>query len=375
MKRIVVLGSTGSVGQQTLDVIRAYPDKFKVVGLAARTNQTQLSQQVDEFQPDMVGYSEELAPTPTLLSRKQVSMEEMAAHPDVDLVVIATVSALAGLSMTLAAIKAGKTVAMANQEVMIMAGPLLVETAKQHNASLLPVHGALSAVWQCLRGEPDPVTRVILTASEGPFVSRAPDVVTRAIRQEARAHPSWRMGKKARVDGMTLMTTGMQAILVNSLFGVPYEKIEVILHPEDVVRAMVEFVDGSVKAVLSQPTLHLTLQYALSYPERWHNEDVSLLDLVKVGQLTFRPLEIREYPCLASALAAGRGGGTAPAVLNAANEVAVLAFLSQQIGLNEVPKVISSVLNAHPVVPNPTLEDIIKADAWAREEAPRHTVV
>ena len=376
-----MLGATGSVGQQTLDVVRAFPDRLKVVGLAAHTNHALLYQQIEEFKPSLVSYAMEPVTAPALANKKPVSAEEMASHPDVDVVVIATAGALAGLSVTLAAIKAGKSIAMANQEVMLMAGPLLMETARKHHASLLPAHSALNAVWQCLQGEPGPVKRVILTAQEGPFVPRSSEIGTRAMRQEVHKHPSRRMGRKAGVDAATLMSAGMQAILVSTMLGIPHQQVEVFLHPQGVVRTLVEFIDGSVKAVFSPPTHHLTLQYALSYPERWHSSEAPFLDLAEIGRLTFSPPDLAFYPCLASALTAGWMGGTAPTVLNAANEVAVLAYLDRQIGLTEVPEVIASVLHAHSVedspkrvVSLPSLDDIVQADAWAREEARRQTV-
>ena len=375
MKHIAILGSTGAVGQQALEVVRTFPARFKVVGLAAHTNHRLLAQQVEEFQPELVSYSEEIAPSPSgaLAEKTLVTMEEMAAKPEVDLVVSATVSALVGLPGTLAAIKAGKTVALANKEVMVMAGSLLMEAAKEHGAAIFPVDGALSAIWQCLRGEPGGAKRVSLTVSEGPLAASGPAEATH-LRREAVAHPSWRLGRKGRVDSMTLMNVGMQAIEARWLFDIPYDRIEVVAHPEAVVRAMVEFEDGSVKAVFSQPTLHLPLQYALSYPERWYNEGVPSIDLLKVGRLTFHPVDLDHYPCLAQAFEAGRQGGTATAVLNAADEVAVWAFLTQQIGLNEVPKMITSVLRAHQPTPDPTLKEIFSADAWGRKEAPKHTV-
>ncbi len=375
MKRIAVLGATGSVGLQALEVIRAFPDKFELVGLAAHTNLALLSQLVEEFNPVMVSHAPEPVSAPAMANRKAVSMEDMASHPDVDAVFIGTVGSLAGLPVTLAAIKAGKSIAMANHEVLLMAGPLLMKAARKHHASLLPVHGALSAVWQCLHGEPGPVKRVILTAQEGPTEPRSSEVGTGVMRQEARSHPSWRMGRKAGVDAKTLMSTGMQAILVSTMFGIPQHQVEVILHPEGVVRALIEYVDGSLKAVFSPPTHHLMLQYALSYPERWHSNEVPFLDLAEIGRLTFSSPDLAGYPCLASALTAGKMGGTAPTALNAADEVAVLAYLGGQIGLNKVPEVIASVLHAHSVVRRPSLDDIVQADAWAREEARRQTVV
>lgn len=374
MKRIAVLGATGSVGLQALEVIRAFPDKLKLVGLAAHTNNALFARLVDEFNPMMVSSAPALGSTPAMTSTKAVTMEEMASDPDLDAVVIATAGSLASLPVTLAAIKAGNRIIMANHEVLLMAGPLLMEAARKHNATLLPGHGALNAVWQCLHGEPGPVKRVILTAQESPPAPRFSGVGTGAIRQEADTHPSWRMGRKAGADAMTLMNAGTEAILVSTMFGIPHHQVEVILHPEGVVRALVEYTDGSLKAVFSPPTHHLALQYALSYPERWPSNEVPFLDLAEIGRLTFSSPDPAGYPCLASALTAGKMGGTAPAALNAANEVAVLAYLGGQIGLNHVPEVIASVLHAHSVVLRPSLDDIVQADAWAREEARRQTV-
>ena len=373
MKRIVVLGSTGAVGQQALEVARTFTDQVKIIGLAAHTNHHLLAQQVEEFQPDLVSYAAEMV-TPShgaLADRPVVSMELMAAAAEADVVVVATASAIAGLPSTLAAIDAGKTVVLANKEVMVMAGTLIVEAAKQKGAKLYPVDPALSGVWQCLAGETSPIKRVILTASETPLTAR---FTSMEGRRGAAMHGSSQVGKKARIDALTLMSVGMQAIEAHRLFDVPYEAIEVVLHPQGLIRAMVEFVDGSVKAVLSQPTLFPALQYALSYPDRWANADMPSLDLAKIGHLSFHPADEERYPCLASALSAGRTGGTAPTVLNAANEVAVWGFLTQQIGLAEIPRVVASVVGAHQAMQDPTIDDVYAADAWAREEVPKHTV-
>lgn len=371
MKRIAVLGSTGAVGQQALQVARAFPDQLKIIGLAAHTNLRLLAEQVEEFRPTLVSYSTDVLAQPTgvLAGYPVMRVEEMAAAPDVDVVVVATVSALAGLPSTLAAISTGKTVALANKEVMVMAGGLVMDAARKYNASLYPVDPALSGVWQCLAGERSPVKRVILTALEAPLKARLP-----LTSHTERVNPGSQVGKKASVDALTLMNVGMQAIEAHWLFDVPYDAIEVVLHPQGFIRAMVEYVDGSVKAVLSQPTLFLPLQYALSYPERWNNRELPSLDLAQIGRLSFKPADGDSYPCLASALEAGRLGGTAPTVLNAANEVAVWSFLTQQIGLREIPEIIARVLSAHQPIATPTLEEIYAADAWARGEAPKHIV-
>ncbi|MBI2885946.1 MAG: 1-deoxy-D-xylulose-5-phosphate reductoisomerase [Chloroflexi bacterium] len=367
MRRIAILGSTGLAGQQALEVVRAFPHQLKVAGLAAHTDHPLLAQQVEEFRPDLVCYTGDAAPSTSLGGKRVATMEEMAVHPAVDLVLSATASGGAGLAAALAALLSGKVLALASLKLTTMAGALLTATAGAHNASILPVHGALSAIWQCLRGEPGSVKRVVLTATEE-------DADAQALKEENQTAPlgdsaGRRVGGEARVNDMTMMTLGMQAIAVESFFGIPCEKVEFVIHPAAVVRSLVEFVDGSVKAVLSQPTRHSSLQLALSYPERWSIPEMSSVDLVKVGRLTFHPLDANRYPCLALALEAGKSRGTAPTVLNAANEVAVSAFLSHQIALNEVPQVIGAVLRAHTPVPHPTFRDIVAADAWARNEA------
>ncbi len=375
MKRIVVLGSTGAVGQQALSVARTFPDQIQVIGLAAHTNHRLLAQQVEEFQPQLVSYSRDVLPDPPdiLAARKMMTMEEMATASEADVVVIATVSAPAGLPVTLAAIQAGKTVVLANKEVMVMAGSLIMDAARRQKTALYPVDPALSGIWQALAGEPGSVKRVILTTTGEPMPSRLP-LTLHTARTDSVSQPGSQVGKKARIDALTLMNVGMQAIEANRLFDIPYDAIEVLIHPQGLIRAMVEFADGSVKAILTQPTLFLPLQYALSHPQRWSNEELPPMDLAAVGHLSFHAADGETYPCLASALEAGRRGGTAPTVLNAANEMAVWSFLTQQIGLQEIPKLVNRVLSSHQAIAQPTLEDIYAADDWTRDEVQKHAV-
>ncbi|MBI4499410.1 MAG: 1-deoxy-D-xylulose-5-phosphate reductoisomerase [Chloroflexi bacterium] len=364
MKRLAILGSTGSVGRQTLEVVQRHPDRCRVVGLAAGSNFDLIAQQVAEFQPTRVAFPR---PVP---GAERVSMEELASAPDVDLVVVATVGK-AGLTATLAAIAAGKPIAMANKEIMVMAGSLVMAAARQHGVTVLPVDSALSAVAQCLAGEGQNVEQIILTCTGTPYSWRAPAALRAVSREELLRQTHGIMGRKLSIDSATLMREGMQVIEARWLFDVPFERISVVVHPENAVRALVRFVDGTVKAVISQPSTRLALQYALSYPERWGLPALPPLDLTALGPVSFEPLDEAKYPCFRLATEAGYRGDTYPAVLNAADEMAVLLFLDQQIGFQEIPRVVEAVLNRHQPVHHPTLEDILQADQWARDFTPQ----
>lgn len=373
MKRLVVLGSTGSIGRQTLDVVRAFPDKFKVAGLAAGRNVELLAKQVAEFEPEMVYYIKGVGDESIGADGwRYTPMDEMAAHPGVDSVMIGTVGR-EGLFPTLAAIHAHKNVALANKEVIVMAGNIVTAEAQRNGVEILPVDSEPSAMWQCMRGESQEALRILLTASGGPFRTRSPHEVAAVTQEEALNHPTWRMGRKITIDSATLMNKGMEVIEANWLFGVPIERIEVVIHPQSIIHSMVEFVDGSVKAQLGPPDMRLPIQYSLTYPERWPNPALPRLNPIDIGKLTFEPMKPDRYPCFNLALDAGRKGGTYPAVLAAADEVAVGMFLSYQIGFGEIPKIVESTLSAHKSVQYPSLEDVLDADAWAREFAARQT--
>ena len=367
MKRLAILGSTGSIGQQTLEVVRSFGDRFQVVGLGAGRNLPLLERQIKEFQPKLVSIAE--ADLTQRLRRPEyelLSPDELASHPDVDLVVIA-ISGKAGLSPTLAAIEAGKSIALATKEVLVMAGEIVTAAARRRGARILPIDSEPSAIWQCLRGEERSVARLILTASGGPFRQFSLEQLAQVTPQQALDHPTWKMGKKITIDSATLMNKGFEVIEAQWLFDVPVEKIEVVVHPQSIVHSFVEFVDGSVKAQLSPPDMRLTIQYALFYPERPRSE-LPRLDFSNIGPLTFEAPDLERFPCLRLAVDAGQKGGTYPTVLSAADEVAVELFLKQRIGFLDIATLVEEALEQHQSIPHPSLEEILAADAWAREK-------
>jgi 1-deoxy-D-xylulose-5-phosphate reductoisomerase len=368
---LAVLGSTGSIGRQTLDVVRSLPDRFDVVALAAGSNVTLLEEQAREFRPRLLCVGRE---SDYLMERMHsgaipgqwADMQDMGAHPDVDVVVVSTVGA-AGLAPTLAAIRAGKAVAIANKEVLVMAGQIITAEAKRHAAELRPIDSEHSAVWQCLWGEdPDTVERIVLTASGGPFRDKPLHELGRVTAEEALRHPNWQMGQKITVDSATLLNKGLECIEARWLFDVPLDRIDVLLHRESIVHSLVEFQDGSLKAQLGVPDMRLPIQCALTYPERLPGTSVPRLDLKRIGSLTFGVPDLKQYPCLGLALEAGRKGGTHPAVLAAADEIAVQNFLAGHIGFLDIAHAIDAALNAHHGLAHPVLDEILQADAWSR---------
>ncbi|MEO8457876.1 MAG: 1-deoxy-D-xylulose-5-phosphate reductoisomerase [Chloroflexota bacterium] len=374
LTRVAILGSTGSVGRQTLDVIRSMPGRFNVVALAAGNNVTTLEEQAREFKPRMLfcdresEYIEKRISDGSLTG-KWARMEEMASHRDVDLVVVATVGAT-GLGPSLAAARAGKKIALANKEVLVMAGHIITAEAKRHGAELRPVDSEHSAIWQCLWGEsPESVERLLITASGGALRDVSPEQLERVTAEQALRHPNWQMGKKITVDSATLLNKGLECIEARWLFDVPLERIEVVLHRESIVHSLVEFRDGSVKAQLGVPDMRLPIQCALTYPERVAEANVPRLDLTSIGTLNFGVPNHAQFPCLTLALEAGKRGGTAPAVLAAADEIAVENFLAGYVRFTEIAQVIQNTLDAHEAIGNPSLEQVLAADAWARTYA------
>lgn len=358
MKRIAVLGSTGSIGQQAMEVVRAFPQKLQVVALAARRKSPLFEQQVREFQPELV-----------LVEGQGPSLEEIAGHPDVDLVVVAT-SGKAGLLPVLAAIRSGKVIALANKEALVMAGGIIMGEARRCGVEIRPVDSEHSAIWQCLQGEgTNPIVQIILTASGGPFRGRSPEELGGITAEQALRHPTWNMGRKVTIDSATLMNKGMEVIEAHWLFGVSFDRIKVMIHPGSIIHSMVRFLDGSVKAQLGAPDMRLPIQYALSYPQRWANPRLPELDFAKVDSLDLEPVELERFPCLKLAVEAGTAGDTYPAVLCAADEMAVGLFLSGKIGFLDIPKLIEGILDRHQRVANPSLDEIIDADAWSRSMA------
>ena len=367
MKNIVVLGSTGSIGTQTLDVVRALPDDFRVAGLSAGRNLGLLAEQVAEFKPRMV-WCEERRDSVGGDGASLVPPEEMVTEPDVDLVMVAT-TGRAGLVPTLNALRAGKAVALSNKEVVVMAGELVTRAAAKHGAPLLPVDSEPSAIWQCMRGEDEPVRRLIITASGGPFRTRPLDEIAGVTPTEALAHPTWVMGRKITIDSSTLMNKGFEVIESRWLFDIPFDRIDVVVHPQSVIHSMIECADGSVKAQMGPPDMRLPIQAALAYPARLDNGKLPRYDPLAWPSLTFEPLDPARYPCFATAVAAGRKEQTYPAVLSAADEEAVHYFLDGRIGFGDIHRIVQSVLDRHESFDASTPEAVLEADAWARREA------
>lgn len=365
IKRLAVIGSTGSIGQQVLDIVMNFPDKFMIFGLAGGKNTKLLEDQISQFQPKLV-YSLNKFTVPQ--NSKLSSMEEIATDPEVDMVVIAT-SGKIGLIPTLSAIRSGKKIALANKEVLVMAGQIIMAEAKLKQVQILPIDSEHSAIYQCLCGESGDVARLILTASGGPFCHHSPERLTSVTVDEALDHPTWKMGKKVTIDSATLMNKGLEAIEASWLFSIPFNKIEIIIHPQSIIHSFVEFIDGSIKAQLSMPDMHFAIQYALTYPERLANDRLPHIDLAQLNSLTFERINYSMFPCLQLALDAGKKGGTYPTALCAADEIAVEFFLQQHIHFSQIAEIIDKTISLHQSTNNPTLDEILAADKWARETA------
>ena len=367
MKKLVVLGSTGSIGQQTLDIARAFPSIFQVVGLAAGTNVDLLQAQVREFQPEMV-YCASSKDLELPHHAQWAPMEEMSTRDDVDLVMAATIGT-AGLLPTFRALECGKRVALANKEVIVMAGELLKAAEARYGGAILPVDSEPSAIWQCMQGEPSALRRIIITASGGPFRTADPADLEGVTPEQALKHPTWQMGRKITVDSATLINKAFEVIESRWLFDLPFEKIEVVVHPQSVVHSMIELADNSVKAQMGPPDMRLPIQYSMFHPDRMPNDLIPRLDIANPYSLTFQPLELDRYPCFSLALDAGKRGGTYPAALSAADEIAVGLFLERKIGYMDIGRVINRVLEDHEVSSEPDLEELVEVDQWARARA------
>jgi len=365
VKKLAILGSTGSIGRQTLDIVRSQKDKLKVVALAAGGNLIELEKQVKEFKPSLV-YHLEPENRLNVNGCRYAPMEEISSHPEIDIVVAAT-SGKAGLGAILSAIQAGKIIALSNKEPLVMAGAIITEKLKKSRAALFPVDSEHSAIWQCLQGEKVPAAKLLLTASGGPFRGYSAEQLEAVTVEQALQHPSWKMGEKVTIDSATLMNKGLEVIEAHWLFGMPYEKIDILLHPQSVVHSMVEFADGSIKAQLGYPDMRLPIQYALSYPVRFSSPDLPHLDWSERINLLFEKPDLELYPCLRLAIQAGKQGGTYPAVLCGADETAVCLFLEKRIKFNEIAVVVERTLSLHKNTENPGLEEILAAEQWARE--------
>ena len=366
MRRIVILGSTGSIGRQTLDIVRAFRNEFEVVGLAAGNNTALLMEQVAEFNPRYMWCTSPPSSLPPGISL--MPMDEMAGLPEVDQVMVALMGAV-GLEPTMCALRAGKQVALSNKEPIVMAGQTLKAAEAKHGAVILPVDSEPSAIWQCLQGEDNHIRRLLITASGGPF-RRTPLAELESVTPEqALRHPTWRMGDKITIDSATLMNKGFEVIESHWLFSVPWDDIAVVVHPQSTIHSMVEFDDGSVKAQMGPPSMRLPIQYALFHPLRLPNEDIPRLDIGVAWSLDFEPLQKDRYPCFDLAIAAGREGGTAPAALSAADEVAVESFLQGRIGFTDIYRVVEKVLGENQKHQDADLEAVVDVDRWASARA------
>ncbi len=362
MKKLVVLGSTGSIGRQTLDVVRAFPEEFEVLGLAGGNNLELLREQVREFSPKHI-YC--LDPSEALPDGATFTpMEEMVCLEEVDIVMMATMGSV-GLVPTLAALKQGKLVALSNKEPIVMAGPLIKDYEARYGGTVLPVDSEPSAIWQCLQGEDNRVRRLMITASGGPFRSTPLEELEDVTPERALQHPTWRMGQKITIDSATLMNKAFEVIESHWLFNVPWDRIEVVVHPQSTIHSMVEFEDGSVKAQLGPPDMRLPIQYALFYPKRLFNEMIPKLDTGVSHSLTFQPMEPERYPCFNLALGAAQREGTYPTVVSAADEVAVAAFLQGKIGFTDIYRVLDQVISEHEPLPGNDAAEFLEADRWA----------
>lgn len=379
-KKIVILGSTGSIGDSALKVVRSFQGEFKVVGLTTDRNHEKLWDQVQTYRPKVVGIVNEKAHRNFAERWKDggadaglrihsglESLEKVATVQGADMVLSGVVGA-AGLRALLAALKMGRTVALANKESLIMAGEIVTQTARKNGAVLLPVDSEHSAMFQCIQGQNgNGIHKIILTASGGPFYQYGDDLSGVSV-EKALAHPNWKMGKKITIDSATLMNKGLEAIEAHYLFNVPLEKIQIVIHKQSIIHSAVEFEDGSILAQLSHPDMCLPIQYALTYPER-KPCPIPRLDFAQMKRLDFETPSFSRFPCLELALSAGKSGGTSPAVLSAANEVAVHAFLDRRIRFTDIPKVVEKVLSKHARIAQPGLNEILESDRWARQAA------
>ena len=376
MKNISLLGSTGSIGKQTLEVAAANPDKMKIRVLAAHTSDTVLEEQIRAFEPDFAVLSDKEAAArlkaryhgKTEILAGEEGLLAAATYSEVD-TVLASMVGYAGLRPTMAAINCGKNIALANKETLVAAGSLVMEAVAKNDVSLTPVDSEHSAIFQALQGgKEDEVKRLLITASGGPFRGKKRSELESVTLAQCLNHPNWSMGKKITVDSSTLANKGLEVIEAHWLFNMPYEKIDVVVHPQSIIHSLVEFCDGSVIAQLGEPDMRLPIQYALSYPCRYHKA-FDQLDLIKAGTLTFEAPDMEAFPSLRIAIDCGKAGGTLPCVFNAANEEAVYAFLDNKIKYLDIPYITEKVASLHKNIAAPCIEDIERADAEARAAA------
>jgi 1-deoxy-D-xylulose-5-phosphate reductoisomerase len=377
MKTLAILGSTGSIGVNALEIAARYPDKFRVAALAGGKNCPKMEEQIRRFRPDLASVQDEesarqlrrnLSSLPTRILSGSDGLTAVATHPQAQMVVAALVGSV-GLLPTLAAVRAGKHIAIANKETLVMAGEIVVKEIQAHGVTLLPIDSEHSAIFQALAGQRrEEVKRILLTASGGPFLNTSLEGLKRVTPGEALKHPQWRMGKKVTIDSASLMNKGLEVIEARWLFGIPGSKIEVLIHPQSIIHSMIEYIDGSVIAQMALPDMRGPIAYALSYPERLDLPGPSL-NLFQAGPLSFSPVDRDRFPALGLAYQALEAGGTLPAVLNAANEVAVEAFLEGRLEFLQIPRLIQETMGRHRRIHPVSLEDILNAHSWAGQEA------
>ncbi len=373
-KKIAILGSTGSIGLNTCEVIRRLQDKFEIVGLAARANIKTIVEQAREFHPGIVALADEQKASALKSELNGIStavtglegIKRVAAFAEADMVVSSIVGA-AGLIPTIEAIKSGKNIALANKEVLVMAGEIVMRLARENGVKIIPIDSEHSALFQCLEGEkPENVRRIILTASGGPFLNKRIDELDEATPAQALKHPKWDMGNKVTIDSATMMNKGFEVIEAKWFFGIDTSHIEVIIHPQSIIHSMVEFVDGVVMAQLNEPDMKIPIQFALTYPNRIARKSKPF-DFSANSQLTFHKPDMKRFPCIDLAYKAAEIGGTMPAVLSAANEVAVDKFLKRHILFTDIPKWIHNAMQTHKVIKNPRIGEILSTDAEIRK--------
>ena len=379
-KKIVLLGSTGSIGRQVLDVVENFPDSFEIVALAAGSNTDLLAEQINKHRPKYVSVSsqekglilkEKFGRSIEILTGT-AGLVHLAKLCGIDLVIV-SVSGIVGLEPTLAALNAGTPVALANKEAIVAGGPLILDTAYKKGVPLIPIDSEHSAIFQCLELEnKEAVDKIILTASGGPFLTYSREQMEKVTPEMALKHPKWQMGAKITIDSAGLINKGLEVIEAHWLFQVPYEKIEVVIHPQSIVHSMVQYGDGSILAQLGRPDMRIPIQYALTYPERWYNK-FPCLDFTEIRELTVLRPDYQRFPGLALAYQAGKTGGSMTAVYNAANEVAVEMFLHGKIKFTMIPEIIEAVMNEHDTLKNFTFEEILTIDRWARSAARKVT--
>ena len=373
MKKITILGSTGSIGQNALSVIDNFNDQFRVVGLSANKNSKLLVEQVKKHQPKFVSIvdrnsadfvEEKLSSFDVKILKGREGLLELASYENIDLLLNALVGS-AGMEPTIKAIQSKVDVALSNKESLVMAGSIINDLAIRNRVKIFPVDSEHSAIWQCLTGEDNKeINKIILTGSGGPFRTLPIEEFNTITLEQALNHPNWDMGNKITIDSATMMNKGLEVIEAYWLFNLPTEKIEIVIHPQSIIHSMVEFKDKSIKAQLGLPDMKIPIQYALTYPSH-HDADWKELDLTEIHSLTFEKPDFKKFPCMKLAFDALAAGGTAPAVLNVANEQAVYKFLNKEISFNEIPKIIEMACEKHELVSAPSLDEILNIEIWA----------